>query len=122
MERADDGERHDDDELASALEEQVAAITSAIPIMAGPTVVSPDAAALTDDEVAALVGADLDSHDTLAAIDHLQTVLEARAMRSRPGLGIVKFRHEVENQRGELVCLTENSVIFGMRNSPEAGA
>jgi len=50
------------------------------------------------------------------------TVLEARAMRSRPGLGIVKFRHEVENQRGELVCLSENSVIFGMREKPEAGA
>jgi acyl dehydratase len=49
------------------------------------------------------------------------TVLEARPMRSRPGLGIVKFRHEVENQRGELVCLSENSVIFGMRGSPEAG-
>ncbi|WP_348788034.1 cytosine permease [Leifsonia sp. NPDC080035] len=82
MERPDDGERHDDDELASALEEQVAAITSAIPIMAGPVVVRPDAAALTDDEVTALVGADLDSHDTLAAIDHLQTVLDARAATS----------------------------------------
>jgi len=49
-------------------------------------------------------------------------VLEARPMRSRPGLGIVKFRHEVENQRVELVCLSENSVIFGMRNTSEAGA
>ena len=50
------------------------------------------------------------------------TVLEARPMRSRPGLGIVKFRHEVENQRGELVLLSENSVIFGMRGSLEVSA
>ncbi len=50
------------------------------------------------------------------------TVLEARLMRSRPGLGIVKFRHEVENQRSELVLLSENSVIFGMRGSPEVSA
>ncbi|MGO7589777.1 MaoC family dehydratase [Rhizobium leguminosarum] len=46
------------------------------------------------------------------------TVLEARPMRSRPGMGIVKFRHEVENQRGELVCVSENSVMFGMRVRP----
>ncbi|EJT04357.1 MaoC family dehydratase [Rhizobium sp. CCGE 510] len=43
------------------------------------------------------------------------TVLEARSMRSRPGMGIVKFRHEMENQRGELVCLSENSVMIRMR-------
>ncbi|MGO4563965.1 MaoC family dehydratase [Rhizobium sp. 2YAF20] len=42
-------------------------------------------------------------------------VLEARPMRSRPGIGIVKFRHEVDNQRGELVCLGENSTMFRMR-------
>ncbi|RUM22082.1 MaoC family dehydratase [Rhizobium vallis] len=46
-------------------------------------------------------------------------VLEARAMRSRPGMGIVKFRHEVANQRGELVCLSENSVMIRMRPAPE---
>ena len=39
-------------------------------------------------------------------------VLEARELRSRPGVGIVKFRHEVENQRGEMVCLGENSIMF----------
>lgn len=49
-------------------------------------------------------------------------VLEARPMRSRPSIGIVKFRHEVENQRGELVLVSENSVMFGMRPSPEASA
>jgi acyl dehydratase len=48
------------------------------------------------------------------------TVLEARPMRSRPGIGIVKFRHEVMNQRGDLVCLSENSIMFGMRAAPEA--
>jgi acyl dehydratase len=41
-------------------------------------------------------------------------------MRSRPGIGIVKFRHEVLNQRGDLVCLSENSIMFGMRAAPEA--
>jgi acyl dehydratase len=49
-------------------------------------------------------------------------VLEARTMRSRSGFGIVKFRHELENQRSELVCLSENSVIFGMRGNQEASA
>lgn len=39
-------------------------------------------------------------------------VLEARPLRSRPGIGMVKFRHEVENQRGEMVCCGENSIMF----------
>ncbi|MGO7582998.1 MaoC family dehydratase [Rhizobium ruizarguesonis] len=47
-------------------------------------------------------------------------VLESRSMRSRPGMGIVKFRHEVENQRGQLVLLSENSVMLRMR--PETSA
>ncbi len=47
------------------------------------------------------------------------TVLSSRPMRSRPGVGMVKFRHEVENQRGETVCLGENSIMFGMK--PPAG-
>jgi acyl dehydratase len=50
------------------------------------------------------------------------TVLEARPMRSRPGIGIAKFRHEVLNQRGELVCLSENSIMFGMRATSETAA
>ncbi|MBP2444703.1 MaoC family dehydratase [Rhizobium leguminosarum] len=49
------------------------------------------------------------------------TVLEARTMRSRSGMGIVKFRHEVENQRGELVCLSENSVMIRIRSAPGIG-
>ncbi|MGO7210790.1 MaoC family dehydratase [Rhizobium ruizarguesonis] len=48
------------------------------------------------------------------------TVLESRPMRSRPGMGIVKFRHEVENQRGQLVLVSENSVMLRMR--PETSA
>ncbi|WP_064684350.1 MaoC family dehydratase [Rhizobium bangladeshense] len=47
------------------------------------------------------------------------TVLEARLMRSRLGMGIVKLRHVVENQRSELVCLSENSVMI--RTRPEDG-
>ena len=42
-------------------------------------------------------------------------VLESRLMRSRPGIGIARFKHEIENQRGELVCLSENSVMIRMR-------
>ncbi|MBB3607243.1 acyl dehydratase [Rhizobium sp. BK602] len=49
-------------------------------------------------------------------------VLESRPMRSRPGMGIVKFRHEVENQRGELVCLGENATMIRMRLAVETPA
>lgn len=40
------------------------------------------------------------------------TVLSARALRSRPGIGIVRFRHELENQHGETVLASENSIMF----------
>lgn len=49
-------------------------------------------------------------------------VTEARALRSRPGIGMVKLRHEVENQRGDLVCLSENSIMFRMRAAQETSA
>ncbi|MFS8045491.1 MaoC family dehydratase [Rhizobium sp. BR 314] len=49
-------------------------------------------------------------------------VLEARPMRSRPAIGIVKFRHEIENQRGELVCLGENATMVRLRAGAEATA
>jgi NCS1 family nucleobase:cation symporter-1 len=85
---ASEGTTHDDDELASALEAQVSRMTSAVPIIAGPTVVGTDglsdAASLTDDQVAALVDVDLSSHDTLAAIEHLERVLVARATMAIP--------------------------------------
>jgi acyl dehydratase len=50
------------------------------------------------------------------------TVIESRALRSRPGIGMVKFRHEVENQTGELVCLSENSIMFALRDMLEKTA
>ncbi|KKX29531.1 MaoC family dehydratase [Rhizobium sp. LC145] len=48
------------------------------------------------------------------------TVLESRALRSRPGIGIVKFLHEVENQRGDVVMRGENPIMIRMRAAPEA--
>lgn len=48
-------------------------------------------------------------------ISGTSTVLEARPLNSRPGIGLVKFRNELSNQRGELVCQGEHTVMFGMR-------
>lgn len=42
-------------------------------------------------------------------------VLEQRPSGSRPGIGLVKFRHELYNQRGVLVSHGENTVMFLMR-------
>lgn len=39
--------------------------------------------------------------DTMRAISE---VIELKASKSRPGAGIVTFRHELTNQRNELVC------------------
>ena len=49
------------------------------------------------------------------------TVVESRVLRSRPSIGLVKFLHEVENQRGEIVMRGENPIMMRLRNS-EAGA
>lgn len=49
------------------------------------------------------------------------TVLEARLLRTRPGIGLVRFRHEVENQRGELVMRGENPIMMRIR-APEGNA
>lgn len=43
------------------------------------------------------------------------TVLESRALRSRPGVGLIKSRHEVINQHGEVVMEMEGYGMFGMR-------
>ena len=43
------------------------------------------------------------------------TVLEARPMRSRPGLGVVRLRHEIINQRGELVLAMEHPFMVRIR-------
>ncbi|MGK6312438.1 MaoC family dehydratase [Neorhizobium sp. DT-125] len=50
------------------------------------------------------------------------TVLESRPLRSRPGIGIVKFLHEVENQRGEVVMRGENPIMMRLREARENAA
>ena len=57
------------------------------------------------------------SGDTLSG---RSIVLESRLMRSRPGIGIARFKHEIENQRGELVCYSENWIMFSTREAAEA--
>lgn len=42
----------------------------------------------------------------------LTTVVAARDSRSRPDAGIVTFRHEARNQRGELVCSCERAALM----------
>jgi acyl dehydratase len=42
-------------------------------------------------------------------------VLETRASKSRPEMGIIRFRHEVTNQAGEVVLWMENPVMFERR-------
>ncbi|EKF43591.1 MaoC-like dehydratase [Nitratireductor indicus C115] len=48
------------------------------------------------------------------------TVIAARPLKSRPGIGIVTFRHQVTNQRGETVMEMENPVLFAMRETGAA--
>ena len=50
------------------------------------------------------------------------TVVESRTLRSRPGIGIVKFLHEVENQRGEIVMRGENPIMMRLRDAEENAA
>ena len=50
--------------------------------------------------------------DTLRA---LTTVVDARVSRSRPDAGIVTFRHEARNQRGEIVCSCERAALMQKR-------
>lgn len=44
------------------------------------------------------------------------TVLSKRASASKPGLGFVSVRHELTNQRGEIVCEMANTGMFTMRS------
>jgi acyl dehydratase len=48
-------------------------------------------------------------------------ILEARALKSRPQIGLVRSRWEMFNQRGEQVLQMEGSGFFGRRTpaSPE---
>ncbi len=50
------------------------------------------------------------------------TVVEGRQLRSRPGIGLVKFLHEVTNQRGEVVMRGENPIMMRLKNSEAGGA
>lgn len=50
--------------------------------------------------------------DTLRASTE---IAELRPSRSRPDAGIVTFRHELHNQRGELVCRCERSALVTNR-------
>jgi len=43
-------------------------------------------------------------------------VLSARPASSRPDLGIIRLRHEIFNQREELVCACENPSFLAMRH------
>jgi acyl dehydratase len=43
------------------------------------------------------------------------TVVEARRLQSRPGIGLVKFLHEVKNQNGDVVMRGENPIMFRAR-------
>lgn len=48
------------------------------------------------------------------------TVLEARPMRSRPGLGVIRLRHEIVNQRDERVMVMEHPFMARMREGAAA--
>jgi acyl dehydratase len=50
------------------------------------------------------------------------TVIETRLLRSRPGIGLVKFLHEVTNQRGQIVMRGENPIMIRLRNPAEVTA
>ncbi|MBA3905686.1 MAG: MaoC family dehydratase [Pseudonocardiales bacterium] len=45
-------------------------------------------------------------------------VVEARASSSRPDAGIVSFRHEGSNQRGEVVCRATRAALMRRRPKP----
>ncbi|KGF68010.1 enoyl-CoA hydratase [Hoeflea sp. BAL378] len=47
-------------------------------------------------------------------------VLDSRQSKSRPGIGIVSFRHELRNQRGETVLESENPIMLRLRSPEEA--
>lgn len=46
------------------------------------------------------------------------TVLETRASKSRPSVGIVRLRHEVTNQAGDVVLWMEGPIMFGRKDAP----
>jgi acyl dehydratase len=57
--------------------------------------------------------------DTIRTIS---TVVAARASKSRPDAGIVTFRHEAHNQKGQLVAKCERQALMKRRPVEGAGA
>lgn len=57
--------------------------------------------------------------DTIRTIS---TVMAARASKSRPDAGIVTFRHEAHNQKGQLVAKCERQALMKRRPVEGAGA
>lgn len=43
------------------------------------------------------------------------TVIDGRPLKSRPGIGMVRLRHETTNQRGELVMVMEHPFMARLR-------
>ena len=54
--------------------------------------------------------------DTMRATSE---VTELKASASRPTAGIVTFRHELTNQRGEVVCSCLRTALIKRRSAPE---
>jgi acyl dehydratase len=48
-----------------------------------------------------------------------RTVLDARASKSRPSMGLVKFLFELVNGDGDVLMTQEGSIMFGRRSAPE---
>lgn len=47
-------------------------------------------------------------------------VIDARPMRSRPGLGVIRLRHEIVNQRDELALVMEHPFMVRSREGAAA--
>jgi acyl dehydratase len=45
------------------------------------------------------------------------TVLDMRVLRSRPEMGLIRFRHEITNGAGETVLWLEGPILFGRRGA-----
>jgi acyl dehydratase len=48
-----------------------------------------------------------------------QTILDAKASRSRPEMGVVQFRFETLNRAGEIVMSQTNPIMFARRHAGE---
>jgi len=55
-------------------------------------------------------------------LDLHYTVLDSRRSKSRPGIGIVRFRFEMTNQDGDTLMTQEGPIMFGCRDTEGAAA